>query len=990
MTTPTGQRGSRWLLGAGLVFGLLFATAASAQSTVSGRVTDTRSELPVSGVTVEVEGTRLGATTDVDGRYRIANVAAGAQTLVARRIGYASARRPVTVVSGQPATLDFGIVVSAMMLDEIVVTGTAGGELRRSVGNAVATIDAADMMAKSASTNLTSLLNARAPGLNVLPTSGRLGAGPNIQIRGRSSIGLGNSPLVYLDGIRVNSNQGTGPSAVAGGLAGQGSQIGGRLNDLNPDDIESIEVISGPAAATIYGTEAANGVIQIITKRGRSSDKTAMSFRMETGSLYFRDAENRLPTNYAKDRNGTIVTWNSIKAESDSGRELFRTGLTRRYIGSASGGRDLMRYYISSAYENSYGIEPNNSMRMFSTHANLNTSLGAKTDLATSLNYAVKSEHLGADIGASTMIGAQYGHPVLFPAGRGFYPNFPPEVPQELYDNAVGVNRFTGSTTLNNSTLSWLSHRATVGVDYTTEDARAIERFAPANLAPLMGAAATGRIGQTLRRNTFITADYAGTAKFQLTSALGSNTSIGGQFYNTEANSSFLGGIGFPAPGVETVSSVASPVGASQSQTINTTIGAYGQQQFAWRDRVYLTAALRVDNNSAFGEDFMWVTYPKFSLSWVASDESWWPLEGTVNSLRLRSAYGESGRQPNAFSALRTFSPIPGAAGITPGSIGNPDLKPERGKEWEFGFEANLWNRLDLNFTYFNKRTLDAILNQAVAPSSGFSSSRPLNLGRVDNQGFELQATVQAFARRNFSWDITGNVGTNRDEIVSLGGIPSLITTYGPANVVGYPVSGLWTRKIFSADRDPATGLAINVRCADTSAVVTGVACATAPFHYVGTQTPRVTGAIANTFQFGSRLRFFALADFKTGHKALSTVEIARCAGILGQGLCRANHYPNEYDIKYIAAAATPAFSQFYVDQYYTSGSFVKLRELSGAYNIPERWTRGAQTTFTLAMREIKTWTDFRGIDPEAFSGTNDQAVTPPLNRILASLTIKW
>ena len=989
MMTKTGRRVWQWSPGMSVLFGVLFATAAHAQSVVSGRVIDSRSELPVGGVSVEVEGTRLGATTDAEGRYRIINVAAGERVLVARRIGYASGRRTVTVATGQPTTADFRMVVSAMMLDEVVVTGTAGGELRRSIGNAVATIDAADMLAKSASTNLTSLLNARATGLAVMPTTGRLGAGPAIQIRGRSSIGLSNSPLIYLDGVRVNSASGQGPVAVSGGLAGQGSQVGGRLNDLNPDDIESIEVISGPAAATIYGTEAASGVIQIITKHGRSGDKPQLSFRMETGSLYFHDAEGRLPTNYVKDASGNLVAWNAVKAEHDSGNTLFRTGLTRRYIGAASGGRDIMRYYVSSAYENSYGIEPNNSMRQFSTHANLNTAFGPKTEVATSLNYAVKSEHLGADQGASTMIGAEYGHPLLFnkPGARGFYPNLPPDVPQQLYDNAVGVNRFTGSTTLNNNSLAWLSHRATVGIDYTTEDARAIERFAPPKLAPLVGAAATGRIGQTLRRNTIITADYAGTAKATLTSTISSSSSIGGQFYNTESNSSFLGGSGFPAPGVETVSSVANPVGATQNQTINTTIGAYAQQQFGWRDRLYVTAALRVDNNSAFGEDFKWVTYPKVSLSWIASDEPWWPFGGTVNSMRLRAAYGESGRQPTAFSALQTFAPITGANAITPNSIGNPNLKPERGKELEFGFESNVLNRVDLSFTYFNKRTLDAILNQAVAPSTGFSQSRPVNLGRVDNQGVEFQATMQAITRRDFSWEITGNVATNRDKIRSLGDIPSLITAYGSATVVGYPIQGLWSRRILSADRNPANGLATNVKC---DSLGTGVACGTAPFVFMGTQTPRVTGAVANTFNVGRRLRFFALVDFKTGHTVVSSVDVVRCGGLTGAGLCRVNYFPNDYDIKAVAEATTTAYLGNYLDQYFSSASFAKLRELSATYNLPENWVRGTQTSFTLAAREFGTWTKFRGIDPEALVGISDQAITPPLNRIIATFNVKW
>jgi hypothetical protein len=301
-----------------------------------------------------------------------------------------------------------------------------------------------------------------------------------------------------------------------------------------------------------------------------------------------------------------------------------------------------------------------------------------------------------------------------------------------------------------------------------------------------------------------------------------------------------------------------------------------------------------------------------------------------------------------------------------------------------------LWNRLDLNVTYFTKQTYDAIISQAVAPSSGFSSSRFMNLGRVDNRGFEAQATLQALTRRNFSWEVTGNIGTNHDEIKDLGGVPSIITTYGPANVVGYPVQGLWSRVVVAADRDATTGLATaaSIKCDNGSGA--GVACASAPFMYVGTQTPRVTGAIGNTLNVGKRLRFFALTDFKTGNKGISSVELIRCSGAAGAGLCRANYYPNEYDVKYMAEATTAALSAGYVDQYFQSLSFFKLRELSATYNIPERWTRGTTASFTLAARELGTWTDFRGIDPEAFISTSDQAVTPPLNRILATFNIKW
>ena len=461
------------------------------------------------------------------------------------------------------------------------------------------------------------------------------------------------------------------------------------MNDINPDDIESIEVISGPAAATIYGTEAASGVIQIITKRGRALDKPELTFRMEEGSLYFRDAAGRVPTNYLKDKSGNIVTWNGVQSEADSGRPIFKTGLTRQYNGAVSGGHDATRYYLAAGYENDYGIEPNNSLKQFSSHLNISTPVGQNSDIATSFNFLNQSAHLGADIGASPLIGAEYGHGTLFTAARGFYPGWPPEMEQQLYDNASGINRFTGSATLNSRPVSWFTQRAVLGLDYSGEDARGIERFAPPQLAAFLSPAqAAGRIGQTLRHTSLITGDYNGTAKFDLTSALQSTTSIGGQYYNTEADTSFLGGTGFPAAGVELVSATAAPLAASQGQVINTTIGAYGQQQFAWRDRVFVTAGFRVDNNSAFGDQFKWITYPKLSASWVVSDEPFWRWSNSINTFRLRGAYGESGRQPAAFSALRTFTPVTGANGgngVTPGTLAIPTSSPSAAKNWSLG-----------------------------------------------------------------------------------------------------------------------------------------------------------------------------------------------------------------------------------------------------------------------------------------------------------------
>ncbi|HEX3865543.1 MAG TPA: TonB-dependent receptor plug domain-containing protein, partial [Gemmatimonadaceae bacterium] len=363
MRHPLGQPSPRsiwiaaWIM-LGTMQVILSPSSAMAQAAptaaISGRVTDARSGDPIPNATIQIENSRLGAVSGTDGRYRIGGVPSGAHSLLALRLGFTSSRLPVTVSAGQDQTINFALQVSAVALDQIVVTGTAGATEKREIGNAVSTIDATTELEKSAAPDISNLLRSRAPGVDINPVAGRVGAGPSITIRGPSSINLGNNPLVYIDGVRVNSATGQGPPST-GGLGTQGAAVASRLNDINPDDIESIEVIKGPAATTIYGTEASNGVIQVITKKGAAGN-TVTRASITEGSMWFQDAAARVGTNYDKDKSGNIVQWNGVTAASDSGTPMFKTGMERHYDLSTSGGRDRSRYFASVGYLNDYGI----------------------------------------------------------------------------------------------------------------------------------------------------------------------------------------------------------------------------------------------------------------------------------------------------------------------------------------------------------------------------------------------------------------------------------------------------------------------------------------------------------------------------------------------------------------------------------------------------------------------------------------------------------
>jgi TonB-dependent starch-binding outer membrane protein SusC len=973
--------------------------AARRASVITGQVTDQGTKAGVPGVTVRVEGTSLGAVTSQDGRYRVLNVPAGNHTLVVRRLGYAPQRRAVTVAADAELVADFELVPSASTLSEVIVTGTPGEQERREIGNSIGSVSAPDVLSKSQAPDLGSLLNSRVPGVSLVPSTGRLGAGPNINIRGISSLSLDNNPLIYIDGVRVSNRVGGGPTSFAnGGFGSQNAGVVGRLNDINPEEIESIQILKGPAAATIYGTEASNGVIQIITKKGAGT-KPVLNVQLQHGFVYFRDPEGRVPTNFALDTTtGAIVPFNAIQAQDAAGNPVFKTGNAIQYNASLAGALGSSNYFLSTNYEDDRGIEDNNSLRQFGAHANLNVAPTSKIDLGTSLNYVQGTYHTGADVGLSALLGAEFAHPLVFavPGAEGFYPNVPPSVPQTLFDNVASINRFTGSATLNHHPVGWFSQRLIVGIDYAGEDGRGLEKFAPPELAPFTLGNAAGRIGQTLTTTSLTSFDYNGTVKVNLTPSLTSSSSLGGQWYRTALHQSFLGGIAFPGPGITTVSGTATALQSTQGDTVNTTIGGYGQEELGWNNRLFLTGALRVDNNSAFGDKFKWITYPKVSASWIVNEEPFWHV-GFINSLQLRAAWGESGRAPLALSALRAYLPVQGPNGsnaFTAGAFGNSDLRPERGKEVEAGFQSDLWNRLHLDFTYYNKHTTDEIVAQPIAPSLGFTGTQFQNLGQVNNNGIELQANVQVLKKQNFSWDISGNFATAHNKIISLGNVPSVITTAGQANVVGFPIESWFSRRVVSATLD-GSGAPTNVLC-DGGPHSGPVDCATAPFVYIGSATPTSTGSIGNTFTLFKKLRLYALVDWKRGNLLSNNVDQLRCDGLIGVGLCDVNYHPTKYSPTYVAEANITAYFSQTQDQFFQDASFVKLREVSATYSLPDHLIPGFNhASFTLAARELALWSKYTGPDPEVNlfpTGIlqGDQAVTPPLSRIVATLNLTF
>jgi TonB-linked SusC/RagA family outer membrane protein len=995
---PTGGRsGWPFLLAVVLALAASFEPAAAqeATGTITGTVISQAGE-PVVGAQVMIVGTQRGTLTNERGAFIFTRVAAGERQVRVVSLGYRSETQTVRVPADGTATVEFQLALSAIALDELVVTGTVGGTERRAIGNVVSNIRAADVVDIMPVPNLQSLINARAPGVVVTPGTGQVGSGSQIRIRGSSSVSLNNTPLLYVDGVRVNNAQNSGPVVQA-----FGSSVISRLNDFNPDDIESIEIIKGPAAATLYGTEAANGVIQIITKRG-SEGRPTWNLTIRQGANWFRDAEGRVPTNYWRDpASGSIEALNLARTERAAGNPLWRTGHVQNYNLSLSGGTADVRYHVSAHMDREEGADWDNQLRRAGARLNLSVMATPTIEIGGNMGYVSSKTDLACEAGCGGVTWASYfSTPLHFGTNdptriqladgtdrRRGSRSFAPEYYWDAQDMFQEVDRFTGSAHLSHNPADWFRHRITFGMDLTAEDDQWI--------VPISSVyrewSATGRGAKDAERRdiTFQTVDYSGTLSFPLMEGLTSNTSFGAQYYRRHQK--FVGayGQGYELAGLRTVSAAADRQGTESFFEV-ISLGMFGQQAFNWQDRVFLTLGLRADDHSAFGEDFTMVYYPKVSATWVVSEEPFWNFE-PVGDLRLRAAYGRAGEQPGAFDARSTYLAVAGegdAPTVTPGSPGNPELGPEKGQEIEFGFDAGfLSDRAGLEFTVYRQRTLDAIVFQRVAPSTGYSQSRFTNIGELRNFGFEAVLRAQPVSTRNITWDATFSLARNDSEVVDLGEQDEISVGFGVMHKPGYPIASWHHYRLVDAQFDPQTQAVIrsSMMCDDGAGGSTPCLDAAgniiAPRIYLGRSEPLHEGAFSSTLTLFRNWRLYGLVDFKTGFKKWDHVLRVRCSlfnnclesrqstagGLVDPSIMQSERFQN--DPSYRAMLASYQEADRFGDTWINDSSFWRLRELSLSYTVPSTLAQrfgASRATVTMSGRNLQTWSDWTGLDPEA------------------------
>ncbi|MGH7574128.1 MAG: SusC/RagA family TonB-linked outer membrane protein [Longimicrobiales bacterium] len=935
----------------------LAGPAAGQSGTVSGRITEIGTGRSLASVQVTLANTGLGTLTNQEGRFQIPNVPPGSYSLRVQRLGYGTMSRDITVASGQTLVADFELTEEVLGLDEIVVTGTAGAARRREIGNSISQINVAEL--SEPPVNVDALLQARVPGMSVLQNSAAIGSGAQIRLRGNVSVAMSNQPILYIDGIRVRSEGYARNVPPSGSQLRSNNDISSPLNDISPLDIERIEVIKGSAATTLYGTEAAAGVIQIFTKRGHQG-RASWTASVEQGVSYvqpFGPDPSTMPPSELENPDGTPKPRPFCDDNGDNcgtSDYLFinpwlRNAHRQKYTLSVGGGGEALRYFVSGALEDNEGVLPNDSQEKYVVRGNF--AFSPIQQLQLEWNTSFTSDALTGTPGGNN------AHGITLNAYRRDRNYLGAEVREAIdtlltFEIDTQIDHLITGVSATYSPTANFSNRLSVGYDQAQLDLRNFRPF-------LFALAPNGILSDRRYEYSTLTVDYVGNFDTDLTPDLRSTLSWGGQSVATEEQETSAYGETFPGPGDPTVSSAGLTLGfEDRERVINA--GFFVQNLFDYKDRYFLTAGLRVDGNSSFGENLGLAVYPKASLSYIISDEPFWP-DG-LGQLKLRAAYGHSGRAPGAFDKARTFDPVGWGTlpAFVPENVGNADIGPERTAETELGFDgAFLNNRLAVDFTWYNRRTTDALFDVRQIPSLGFTNSQLQNIGELLNRGVELSMTGTLLRTDRLTWDLGGSLSTNFSKVVSLGGAPEFLVGGGDFAwiVEGEPVPLIRARCLRNEDKleepeyfEEDCNIGPNL-----------------PTHIVGLFT---------TLQLPAGISLSARGEFQGGHYMYD--------GAAWNAVTRSVRWPGCFEAYRVEetmgrdAMTAKQRSQCDVqlaraDDFIYKADFIKLREVTLSVPVPQRLLpQATRALLVLSGRNVWKWVndDFPVFDPEM--GNND------------------
>ena len=983
---------------------LLLAPSLGAQQQVTGRVVNSQTGASVSAVQVFIAGSGIGALSQQNGRYLLLNVPVGTHTLTAQRIGYGQQSAEVTVAAGATVVRDFALAEQALGLDEIIVTGTAGGARQREVGTAVTRLDASDLMMRTAIPSLGEALQGQVTGLQMSQSGGQ-GTAPNINFRGGSSVSQSNAPLFYVNGVRMYSRQ------ADTGTRGSGSYQFNPIAHIKAADIERIEVVRGPAATTLYGTEGSGGVIQIFTRRGSADLPTQWSAGVTMGA-------NSLTHAGPKKDNPNALGFKNCLTRLTSAGDVFRDitcpadgdwikpALIQRYNVSVSGGTAGFTYAISGrlADEGSpidgsgIGFGASTQYEPMDERVGWSKDGGFRGNFTLDLTPTLHAEwstslSINSTKYIPTSLGSAYGW--VAPMQRGLR-----GAVQAFGEPASGLHfKFTDpferrqqwmqGFNLSHLPSSNFDHRLSVGFDLNEVDGETWYHVGhPTNREGFYDKR-DWRAGTT-------TFDYGANFRASLRDGdITSTTSAGFQAYRETERSTLHRIKNFPGQ-----FEVPTLVSGSNRQIISDRIqnvvnaGGYVQQVFGWKDYFFLTAGLRVDGNSAFGSGFGLQPYPKLSVSYVLSDMDFWPSDWFEN-FRLRGAVGEAGKAPGAFDAVRSWSPIVGRddqPGFTPGALGDPDLGPERSREYEVGFDASLYGgRVTAEVTGFHRTTYDALIPIRYPASLGFITPQLTNAGTLRAQGAEISLDVGLMRTRLIDWNVGVLYSRLTSEALDLAGrrfnlgYGSSITGAAGWAREGFPVPAVFGTRTLNVGE-----LAEPILEKD-SYFGPGY-----PVHQLGLRTS-VTILNDLTISAFGEWQAGAYKHNQTGQRMTINDTHEPCLPAMMADRKRLAGDPSDWNQfpAEIRAKCSVVPANHGPDRWYEKIDFFKLRTVNLSYQLPAGLVPGTQSaTLRASGNNLLKISDYWGQDPEArvrslFPGTDYHGL-PPYKTYTVALNVAF
>ncbi len=959
----------------GLLVAPLTMQAQAATGTIRGKVTEASSGRGLADAQIQVVGTRVGGLSQASGDYVLTGVPVGARVVQIRRIGFQPVNRTVQVLAGGTATADAALSVSAINLSEVVVTGTASPTEKRRVGTSIATVDST-VVSKAQAVTVDQALQGKIAGAQISQNSGGPGGGGmSVRLRGTNSFISGSDPLYIIDGVIVDNG-----SAQLADLGGR-SNPQNRLADINPADIDRIEIIRGAAAAALYGSRANNGVVQIFTKRGLIG-KPRVSFSTRAGVNELREAQ---PFNfYPYDVNGNPIARYDLQAE------IFRRSPTFEQNLTIEGGNDQTRYFVSLNNTEDQGIIRSTESRRQGARLNLQQQLSSTLIANVSTNFVNTRNQFQAfgeqnDYG---IMGSLFFAPTQydFRPVNGIYPLPPalgtnPLLAIARIRNPQTINRFIGSAKLTWTPAPKLLVDYTAGLDNAAfEQRQFIPRGAVLGTAPLSTGQSQSVYQNTRVLNQDLVAGYSWNpgAEFEWKTTAGLN-------YTQQSINLTQSGANGLAPVGELVNAGSVKFG-TQLITQLRTLGFFGQQELAAWNKLFLTAAVRYDASSTFAPAERWQAFPKFSASYVALENR----PGLLNSVRLRSALGWAGSQPGAGNAYSQYVLYANTAfGGRPGffndiTFGNESLRNERAREWELGTEiGGLGGRVGLEATYYDRLVSDLLFFRPLPTSTGFSRQFS-PIGTMSNKGIELLLRTVNVDRKNLRWESTVTYTRNRNNVESLsiqdfqsaGGYPNRIRTGEPVGVFygSYAARNCVTGALLTDSLGRLRRSNADLGTAAQRLAISGGTCNDSINKVIGDPNPSWLGSLLNEVTIGKKLRIRGLLDGSFGNDILNLSTRAQNAGIASNS----KEYERELlpygDPRRLAPnynGRTQGIFEYWIED----GSFVKLRELSASYTLdwaPVKKVFRDGVDLTVSGRNLWVWTKYSGYDPEVTAfGTN-------------------